>query len=251
MPTRFIGDGYWEIITRQMSIVTKSEQKRFQEAKIAVIGCGGIGGEVIEMLARMGVGQLNVVDKDYFDLSNLNRQILSSLDSLGLSKSAVAKERVRKINPYTKVNAFNVELKENNIEHIVGDCEIIIDALDNIVTRIIVSRYAKENNLIYIHGAIHGTMGQVTVFNPKNELDYETLFSLPSKGKKLNSEVKEEVLKLTNGVPPVIGPIPNIIGCIEAMEAFKIVTGIGKPIEAPKVLTLDLLDLNSANITEI
>ena len=73
MPTRYIGDGYWEIISRQMSIVTRSQQERFKESKIAVIGCGGIGGETIEMLARMGVGQLNLVDEDAFDLSNLNK----------------------------------------------------------------------------------------------------------------------------------------------------------------------------------
>ena len=79
MPTRYIGDGYWELISRQMSIVTRSQQERFKEAKIAVIGCGGIGGQTIEMLARMGVGQLNLVDEDAFDLSNLNRQTLASI----------------------------------------------------------------------------------------------------------------------------------------------------------------------------
>ena len=82
MPERFKEMGYWELETRQMSIVTKSEQTRFKDAKIAVMGCGGIGGEVIEMLARMGVGELNVVDNDYFDLSNINRQVLSSFENL-------------------------------------------------------------------------------------------------------------------------------------------------------------------------
>ena len=74
MPTRFIGEGYWEIVTRQMSIVTKSEQTRFKDAKIAVIGCGGIGGDAISMLARMGVGSLNLVHEDNFDIYKMNRQ---------------------------------------------------------------------------------------------------------------------------------------------------------------------------------
>ena len=82
MPTRYIGDGYWEIASRQMSIVTRSEQERFKDAKITVIGCGGIGGETIEMLARMGIGELVLVDKDAFDLSNLNRQTLASIPIL-------------------------------------------------------------------------------------------------------------------------------------------------------------------------
>ena len=120
MPTRYIGDGYWEIISRQMSIVTRSQQERFKEAKIAVIGCGGIGGQTIEMLARMGVGQLNLVDEDEFDLSNLNRQTLASLKEVGISKSKVAKEKVRLINPYVKVNCFNETVTEENVDKIIG-----------------------------------------------------------------------------------------------------------------------------------
>lgn len=251
MPTRFIGDGYWEIISRQMSVVTKSQQTRFKDSKIAVIGCGGIGGETIEMLARMGVGQLNIVDKDYFDISNLNRQTLSSLKDVGLSKSEVGKEKVRLINPYTYVNSFNEELTEENVGKIVDGCDIVIDALDNIITRIIVSRYCKENGIPFIHGAIHGTQGQLTVFSQDNDLDYETMFGLPSKGKPLNDDTISEVNSLTNGVPPVIGPTPNIIGCLEAMEAFKIMTGVGEVIEAPQLLTFDLLNLKSFNIQKL
>lgn len=248
MPTRFIGDGYWEIISRQMSVVSKSEQSRFKDAKIAVIGCGGIGGETIEMLARMGVGQLNLVDKDYFDVSNLNRQTLSSLKEVGLSKSEVGKDKVRLMNPYTKVNCFNEELTEKNISKIVNDCDIVIDALDNLLTRIIVSRYCKQNEITFIHGAIHGTQGQLTVFLPKNDIDYETMFSLPSKDKPLNKSTIAELNKLTNGVPPVIGPTPNLIGCLEAIEAFKLITGIGEIVKAPELLSFDLLNLKSFNI---
>ena len=91
MPIRFKDGGYWEIITRQMSIVTKSEQTRFKDGKIVVIGCGGIGGDAIAMLARMGIGELVLIDEDKFDLSNLNRQALSNFENIGLSKSDVAK----------------------------------------------------------------------------------------------------------------------------------------------------------------
>ena len=116
MPTRYIGDGYWEIASRQMSIVTRSEQQRFKDAKVTVIGCGGIGGETIEMLARMGIGELVLVDKDAFDLSNLNRQTLATISDLGLDKSSVAAEKVRLINPYVKTTIFNEHVDQNNIE---------------------------------------------------------------------------------------------------------------------------------------
>lgn len=250
MPERYKGMGYWEIITRQMSIVTRSQQSRFKDGKIAVIGCGGIGGSVIEMLARMGVGEIIAIDKDYFDLSNLNRQLLSSLDVLRKDKAKVAEEKTRLINPYVNVKGVVGEITEDNVSDILKDADIIIDALDNIKTRIIVSRYAKNSNKTFIHGAIHGTLGQVSVFSPEG-VGYEELFDLPSKGKDLTDDVIEEVNKLTHGVPPVIGPTPNIVGSLEAFEAFKIITGVGKVSYAPKLLTFDLLDLSSFDLIEL
>ena len=251
MPTRYIGDGYWEIASRQMSIVTRSEQERFKDAKITVIGCGGIGGETIEMLARMGIGELVLVDKDAFDLSNLNRQTLASLPDLGLEKSAVAADKVRLINPYVKTTTFNEHVDQSNIKKVIGDSDIVIDALDNMLTRVIVSRTAKELGIPYIHGAIHGTQGQITVFLPNSDKTYEEMFNLPSLGKELNDDVINDLKNVTSGVPPVIGPTPNIIGCLEAFEAYKIITGIGKVTVAPKILTYDLLDFGSFSLDEL
>ena len=251
MPTRYVGDGYWEIASRQMSIVNRSQQEKFKDAKITVIGCGGIGGETIEMLARMGIGELVLVDKDSFDLSNLNRQTLASLPDLGLDKSEVAGEKVRLINPYVKVTTFNEHVDEKNIDKIIADSNMVIDALDNVLTRVIVSRAAKKKGIPYIHGAIHGTMGQVTVFLPNSEKTYEEMFNLPSIGKELTQDTVEDLKKVTSGVPPVIGPTPNIIGCLEAFEAYKIITGVGKVTVAPKILTFDLLDLASFLLNEL
>lgn len=251
MPTRYIGDGYWEIASRQMSIVTRSEQQRFKDAKITVIGCGGIGGETIEMLARMGIGELILVDKDAYDLSNLNRQTLATIADLGLTKSDVAAEKVRLINPYVKVTTFNEHVDQTNIEKVIGDSDIVIDALDNVLTRVIVSRAAKEKGIPYIHGAIHGTLGQITVFLPNSDKTYEEMFNLPSIGKELNDETIGELKKVTSGVPPVIGPTPNLIGCLEAFEAYKAITGVGKVTVAPKILTFDLLDLSSFSLNEL
>jgi molybdopterin/thiamine biosynthesis adenylyltransferase len=249
MPTRYIGDGYWEIASRQMSIVTRSEQERFKDAKITVIGCGGIGGETIEMLARMGIGELILVDKDAYDLSNLNRQTLATIKDLGLVKSEVAAEKVRLINPYVKTTTFNEHIDQTNIDKVISDSDIVIDALDNVLTRVIVSRKAKEKGIPYIHGAIHGTMGQITVFLPNSDKTYEEMFNLPSVGKELDDETIEALKNVTSGVPPVIGPTPNLIGCLEAFEAYKIITGVGKVTVSPKILTFDLLDL--ASFTEV
>ena len=164
MPKRYEGMAYWEIVSRQMGVVTKSEQERFKGAKITVIGCGGIGGATTEMLVRMGIGNLRIIDKDAFDVSNINRQLMSSFYSVGKSKVGTTYETLKSINPFTNIEAIEEEVNEDNVERIVKDSDIVIDALDNLVTRIIVSRHVRDLGIPFIHGAIHGTMGQVTVF---------------------------------------------------------------------------------------
>lgn len=250
MPERFSGMAYWEMVTRQMGIVTKSQQNRFKEAHIVVIGCGGIGGATIEILSRMGVGKLTVIDKDVFDFSNLNRQVMSNLITIGKSKSEVTKDTIRFINPYVEVDYFDKELNENNVEEIFAGADIIIDALDNLLTRVIVSRASRKLNIPFIHGAVHGTMGQITTFTNETS-SYEELFSLPSVGKDLDDNVKNDINLMSKDVPPVIGPVPNIIGCLEAFEAFKIITGIGDVILAPKILNFNLLSSNPFNTIEL
>ena len=241
---------YWQIMTRQMPIVNKEEQEKFKNAKITVIGCGGIGGQTIEMLARLGVGELILVDEDVFDWTNLNRQTLASTAEIGHKKSDVAKQKVELINPYVKVKSYNQHVDSSNIDEIIKDTDIVIDALDNVLTRVIVSRKTREYKIPYIHGAIHGTLGQITVFLA-NTKSYEEMFNLPSLGKELNNDVTECLKNITSGTPPALGPTPNLIGCLEAMEAFKIVTGLGKVTVAPKILTFDLMDFNSFKIEEI
>lgn len=242
-------DTYWEMIKRQVPLVSKEEQEKFKSAKITVIGCGGIGGEAIEMLARMGVGELVLVDEDSFDLTNMNRQTLATMDDLNEDKSEIAAKKVNAINPYVKVTNYSEHVGPDNIGKIIGDSRLVIDALDNVLTRVIVSRKANENKIPFIHGAIHGTLGQVTVFLA-NTKSYEEMFNLPSLGKELTEEVIEELNNVSSGTPPAIGPAPNMIGCLEAMEAYKIITGIGKVTVAPKILTFDLLDFNSFSIDE-
>ena len=250
MPKRYEGMAYWEMVSRQMSIVSKSQQEKLKNSKITVIGCGGIGGAAIEMLARMGVGNLQIVDKDSFDVSNINRQLMSSFYSVGKSKTQVTEDTIQSINPFIKVESFEGELNESNVEKIVAGSDLVIDALDNLVSRIILSRCARELEIPFIHGAIHGTMGQVTVFNNETP-SYEELFKLPSKNNELSTEVIDEVLKLSQDIPPVLGPVPNIVGCLQASEAFKVITGKGRVILAPKVLNFDLMRGEPFSVIEL
>ena len=241
---------YWEILTRQMPLVSKEEQEKFRNAKITVIGCGGIGGATIEMLARLGVGELVLVDEDSFDTTNLNRQTLATVDDVGKSKSETAREKVEKINPCVRATSYDEHVNGENIDKLISDSNLVIDALDNVLTRVIVSRRARELKIPFVHGAIHGSLGQVTVFLA-NTKSYEEMFSLPSLGRELNGETVDELKGIAAGAPPVFGPTPNLVGCLQAMEAYKIITGIGKVTVAPKILTFDLLDFSSFTIEEI
>ena len=240
MPAEHDAKNYWEMLDRQKEIINENQQLNLLNAQITIIGCGGIGGATTEMLARMGVGKLRIVDKDVFDISNINRQLMSNQESIGRPKTDITKERLESINPSIQVEAFNQELNDKNVLEILKGSQIIIDALDNLLTRITVSRCCEKLDIPFIHGAIHGTMGQVTVFN-RSTPSYEELFKLPSQGKELTDEILSKVSNLSKEVPPVIGPVPNIVGCLQAFEAVKLITGKGSPLMAPRVLMFDLM----------
>ncbi|AUB61074.1 molybdopterin biosynthesis protein MoeB [Methanobacterium subterraneum] len=247
MATEYNKETYWEILDRQKGIITKEDQVKLLNSLITVVGCGGIGGATTEMLARMGFGKLKIVDKDVFEISNINRQLMSSLESVGMQKTHVTKERLESLNPSVEVEVFNEELTDKNVLEILKGSQIVVDALDNLLTRIIISRCTEKLDIPFVHGAIHGTMGQITVFN-RSTPKYEDLFKLPSHGKELTDEIVEQVSNLSKEVPPVIGPVPNIVGCLQAFEVVKIITGKGSPIMAPCVLMFDLMKEESFSV---
>jgi molybdopterin/thiamine biosynthesis adenylyltransferase len=247
MADEYNNETYWKILDRQKGIISKEDQVKLLNSQITVIGCGGIGGATTEMLARMGFGKLRIVDKDVFEISNINRQLMSSMGSVKKPKTQVTKERLESINPSLEVEEFNEELTDKNVLKILNGSQVIVDALDNLLTRIIISRCTEKLDIPLIHGAIHGTMGQVTVFN-RSTPNYEELFKLPSKGKELTDEVVVQVSNLSKEVPPVIGPVPNIVGCLQAFEVVKIITGKGSPILAPRVLMFDLMKEESFSV---
>lgn len=231
---------YWEMITRQKELINKKEQLKIKKSKITIIGCGGIGGAVIEMLARMGAENLLIIDKDSFDVSNLNRQLMSSSSNIGKSKALTTKERLLSINSNMDIDAFESEVNQENVDEILKGSSVVIDALDNLISRIIVCRCAYKIGIPFIHGAIHGTMGQVTTFTSKTP-QYEEIFKLPSHNEDLTEDIVKRIQKLNLNPPPVIGPVPNIVGCLQSFEAVKILTGKSNIITSPEVLMFDLL----------
>jgi molybdopterin/thiamine biosynthesis adenylyltransferase len=141
-------------------------QVALARSHVAVVGLGGLGGYLVEGLARMGVGTLTLVDGDTFFDHNLNRQLLSSEAVLGVSKARVAAERVRQINAAIEVSAHPVYADRENLDGLLAGVDVVMDALDRLPIRMILQDAAAQLNIPMVHGAIAGTMGQVMTILP-------------------------------------------------------------------------------------
>jgi len=156
--------------TRNVPALSEAECALLRTKKAAVIGCGGLGGHLIELLARVGVGCIRAVDGDVFDESNLNRQLLSEEALLGISKAAVAAERIRKINSGVKAEAVSAFLDADNAANLIEGCDVVLDALDNIPARRILAKACDEAGIPYVYGAISGWVAQVALCLPGDSL---------------------------------------------------------------------------------
>ncbi|MFA5244346.1 MAG: HesA/MoeB/ThiF family protein [Pedobacter sp.] len=222
---------------RQISLKELGElgQQKLKDARVLVIGAGGLGCPALLYLAGAGIGKLGVVDFDLVSLSNLHRQILFSVNDIGLSKSLRAGDILEQINPDIELIAFNQKLSNSNTLEILSDFDIILDGTDNFASRYLINDACVLLNKTLIYGAISRFEGQVSVFNsPLSEnkaVNYRDLFpEAPMDGEVLNCEEAG-----------VIGILPGIIGTMMANETIKLITGIGEP------LVNRLLTYNSLN----
>ena len=147
---------YWEIILRQISLLDKSEQEKFKNTTVTVIGCGGIGGETIEMLARLGVGKLILVDEDSFELSNFNRQNFAKTDVIGEEKSEVALKQVKLINPNVEVINYTEHVDISNVDKFVKDADIVIYDKDKDFTISVSNMHSDYDHTIWEGKKLHG-----------------------------------------------------------------------------------------------
>lgn len=155
-----------ERYSRNIPAVSPEDMEKLRDSRALVAGCGGLGGFIIEYLARMGIGAVTVVDGDVFCESNLNRQLLSRTDNIGVNKAMAAAERVRLINPDVSVRAVPEFLTKENAASLLADADIVMDALDNVSARYILEDAAEQAGLPIVHGAICGWDLQVMLAEP-------------------------------------------------------------------------------------
>ena len=134
---------YEESFTRNIGVISIEEQEKLKHARVTVVGAGGVGGMTLIQLARMGVGSLHVIDPDVFEASNINRQMLSSVSKLGQPKAVVARDMLHDINPFLQVQITQEFVTEDNAKDLLTHTDVIIDATDNLVARVIIHRMAQ------------------------------------------------------------------------------------------------------------
>ncbi len=216
-----------ERYSRNMMMMTPEENESLKNAVVAVIGCGGLGGGIIEMLGRLGIGHIIAVDGDVFEASNLNRQILSHTRNLGESKAQAAVERMALVNPDIQVTAIKeVITAENGVELLQGT-QVIVDAVDRVQTRLMLQQLAENMDVPMVHGAIGGWFGQVMTIMPKDR----TLDMIYSAG-------------TAQGIEKELGNpsfTPAMVGAVQVSEVLKLLIGRGS-ILRHKMLYIDLFE---------
>lgn len=207
---------------RNFPALTEGEQALLGAKKAAVIGCGGLGGHIIDQLARLGMGALRVVDGDVFEESNLNRQLLSQVSLLGVGKARAAGDHIRRVNPQVRVEAVEEFLTADNAPGLIAGCDIVLDALDNIPSRRALSAACRDAGIPYVYGGIQGWVAQAGISLPGDGL-IEKLF--PG-----NTAIRDKsALSFT----------PALCAALQTSLCVRLLTG--RPVDTGTVYHFDLL----------
>jgi adenylyltransferase/sulfurtransferase len=213
-------------------------QLKLKNASALIVGAGGLGCPILQYLAAAGIGCLGIIDFDHVSESNLHRQILFNSGDIGKAKALVAAEKLQKQNPHIQIDAIVDKISPANVLEHIAPYDLVIDGSDNFSTKYLLNDACILANKVLIFGSIYDFEGQVSVFNWNGGASYRCLFpELPD----------------PDSVPScaehgVIGVLPAIIGSLQAMEAIKVITGIGEPLSS-KLLIFNCLSMQSQTIS--
>ncbi len=234
MPEKILSQREIRRYSRQILLpeIGLSGQELLKQAKVIVIGAGGLGCPVLQYLAAAGTGNIAIAEFDMVDETNLQRQILYGSDDVGKLKSIIAAKRIEHLNDLVKTEKINLRINSSNALEAVRDYDIIVDATDNYPTRYLLNDACVILNKPMVHGAIYKYEGQVSVFNFKGGATYRCY----------NPLVKN--INFKNPPPSevgLMGVLPGIAGTIMANEVIKIITGSGNVLSG-KILIFNIFD---------
>lgn len=200
-------------------------QQKLLDARLLVVGAGGLGAPVLQYLVAAGIGHIGIVDADVVSLSNLQRQILYREADVDISKAEIANETLSQLNSDVEIRTYPTMLTAENAEDIISAYDIVVGATDNFESRILIDNFTKVQGKPFVHASIGEFEGQVAVFNYNGGIAYQDLFSVPAANANLPIGV--------------MGVLPGVIGSLQATEVIKIVCEIGE------VLTNKLMIYNA------
>lgn len=207
-------------------------QLKLKEAKVCVVGVGGLGNSITTRLVGMGIGAIRIVDRDVIELSNLHRQTMFDENDVGQVKVEVAAKKLGKLNPDVKVEAFAISVNDYTALEVVEGCDVVIDALDSVNARYALNKACVKHNIPFVTGAAVGTSGQVFTIIPGKSACYYCMFP----------GLDEDSMP-TCSIEGVHPPILSIVGAVEVTEAVKIITG-KKPNLSDRLLHVDIENMD-------
>jgi molybdopterin/thiamine biosynthesis adenylyltransferase len=220
-----------QIVLKDIGIIG---QKKILSSKVLIVGAGGLGSPVAEFLSRAGVGSIGVVDDDKVSLSNLHRQSLYNTSDIGKFKVKIAKDKIKTINPNTKVTIYKIRLNNNNFKKIINDYDYIVDGSDNFITKFLLNDYCLKFKKVLVTGAISKFDGHVFTFNFKNKKApcLRCFFQ--------EFKISDDLLNCES--EGILGTVAGIVGTIQANEVLKKILNIGTGLDG-YIFILDLLHL--------
>mgnify|MGYP001381574764 CR=1 FL=1 len=220
-----------QIILKDIGILG---QKKILSSKVLIVGAGGLGSPAAEFLSRAGTGSLGIVDDDKVSLSNLHRQSLYNTSDIGKFKVEIAKNKIEKINPNTKVTTYKIRISNKNFKKIINNYDYIVDGSDNFTTKFLLNDYCLKFKKVLVTGAISKFDGHIFTFNFKNKKIpcLRCFFQ--------ESNISDDVLNCESD--GILGTVAGIVGTIQANEVLKKILNIGETLDG-HIFILDLLNL--------
>ncbi len=214
---------------RNRQMISTAQQLRLFRSTVAVVGAGGLGGYILEQLARLGVGRIIAVDSDLFEENNLNRQLLATPGTLGRVKVEVAAERIAEVNPAVTLRPVRALLDRSNGTRLLAGADCVVDAVDNVTARLELEDLCEELRIPLVHGAIAGWYGHVGTSYP-GERSLRTIYRHWQGGKGIEQQL---------GNPSFT---PALVASFEVAEVCKVLLDLGRPLRS-RQLTINLLDM--------
>jgi len=218
--------------------VGESGQRALKSSSVLIIGAGGLGSASSLYLAAAGLGRLGIMDYDKVELSNLQRQIAHGMSTLGMAKVESAKRRIQDINPTVRVEMIYDRLSPQSDTGFMRDYQLVIDATDNFETRYLVNKICVEMKKPFIYGAVYQFYGQLSIFDAQRGPCFRCVFREPP---------SQELIQMNKRIG-VCSPLPGIIGTLQALEAIKLICGVGHP-SIGRLQLFDGLELQMQSIS--